>query len=231
MAKIDMKYFWLNLSLLCLAAYRPAGGQDSSYVPQTIAGGDCDCPFDTEHKVINIPTFTNLRIRIEGVENASLNDFYALVDNRPGSPPINVSFFQGRVPEIGEFWDIGPLSAGDKVDFRIFSRILFERTSCDPDRWGEISEVGIGHWKIAFEDWCDKDWDDLVVDINSIPGNPTVTILTPADGTSFVTDDASSFKVHAEGWATNMNGGDISDLIDWFVLPNGISGRCRPNTR
>ncbi len=208
-----------------------AAAQDSTYVPRIIAGGDCECPLEIEHKVIHISTYTNLRITIEQAETASLNDFYALVDNRPGSEPINVGFFQGRIPEIGEFWDIGPLNAGDKVDFRVFSRILSERTTCDPSRWGEISQINIGHWKISFEDWCDGDWDDLVVDISSIAGNPTVTILTPAHGRSFVTDDASTFRVHAEGWATDMYGGDISNLIDWFVLPNRISGTCQPNTR
>lgn len=231
MIQVDFSHLRIAVSLVSAFTFSSVAAQDSTYVPHIIAGGDCVCPFELDFTVITIPTFTNLRITIEEAKTASLNDFYALVDNRPGSEPINVSFFQGRVPVIGEYWTIGPLSAGDKVDFRIFSRILFERTTCDPNRWGQISQVGIGHWNIIFEDWCDKDWDDLVVDVSSIPGNPTVTILTPAHGTSFVTDNASTFRVHAEGWATDMYGGDISDLIDWFVLPNSISGTCQPNTR
>jgi len=227
----DHRRFRIVISLASLFTFSAAAGQDSSYVPHIIAGGDCDCPFEVEFKVIIISTYTNLRINVEEASTASLNDLYALVDNRPGGEPINISFFQGRVPDVGENWTIGPLSAGDEVDFRIFSRILSERTTCDPNRWGEISDVGFGHWKIAFEDYCDFDWNDLIIDISSVPGAPTVSILTPADRTSFVTDNASTFKVHAEAWATDLVGGDISRYVDWLVLPNRISGRCRPSTR
>jgi len=231
MMTADLKLIPIATLLAVSFVFSGAAAQDSTFVPHIIGGGDCECPLEIDHEVIRMGTFANLKITIEGVSTASFNDFYALVDNRPGSEPIRVYLFQGRIPEAGESWIIGPLRLGDEIDFRIFSRILAERTTCDPNRWGEILQISSGHWQINFEDWCDFDWDDLVVDISSVPGNPTVTILTPADRTSFVTDDASTFRVHAEGWATDLYGADISRYVDWFVVPGRISGRCFPSTR
>jgi len=229
--KADLKVIRIAILLSICFVFSAAAAQDSTFVPHVIGGGDCVYPLEIEHKLIHIGTYTNLKITIVGVSTASFNDFYALVDNRPGSEPIKAYFFQARIPEVGENWTIGPVKLGDKIDFEIFSGILAERTTCDPNRWGEILQISSGHWQINFEDWCDFDWDDLVVDISSVPGNPTVTILTPSHLSSFVTDDAATFRVHAEGWATDLYGGDISRYIDWFVVPGRISGRCFPSTR
>jgi len=221
----------ITISLICFFSSIQVDAQDSTYVPNPLEGGDCECPLEIEHETIRIPSYTNLEITIAEISTASFNDFYALIENRPGSEPIKIYFFQRRIPEPGEIWIVGPLKAGDKIDFRIHSEILAERTTCDPNRWGEIHDLGYMHWQINFEDWCDFDWNDLVVDIRSMPGHPTISILTPAHLASFVTDDASTFRVHAEAWATDLYGLDISRWVDWFVRPNSISGRCRPSVR
>ncbi len=223
----------VRIMMIFMAAFRmsAAEAQDSSYVPPIIVGGECPCDFNVDYEVINVSLFANLKITVEEASTASHNDFYVFVQTRPGSEPIRINFFEERIPEPGENWTIGPISPLDKVDFRIFSEVIADGWTCDANRWGAISSFGFGHYKISFEDFCDFDWNDLIIDISPIPAVATVTITTPADLTSFVTDDASTFKVHAEGWATDMNGADISRFIDWFVLPNSNSGSCQPNTR
>jgi len=219
--------------VICLAAlvtFTTAPAQDSTYIPRVIVGGDCDCPFELSHKVIDISAFTNLKIVIDEASTASLDDMYAKVIFANGNASREIYFLQGRIPEIGESRTIGPFRVGDKVDFRIFAKTLSERTSCSPNRWGEISDLGIGRWEIAFEDWCDFDWNDIIIDVSSVPGAPAVNILTPADKTSFVTDSDSTFRVKAEALATDSDGDDISRKINCLVMPSKISGVCEPST-
>ena len=203
-----------------------SSAQDSSY---TFPLGE-ECPFELEHVIITLNETKNVKVTVTGGETASFNDFYVLILPRPGEyrDPIRLYFFQNSIPESGEEWIFGPMTFQQKLDFRIISRILFDRTEYDPDRPGRVTDMGFQHWRISFEDWCDDDWDDLVVDITLEPPNPSIVIMTPADMSSFVTDDARTYRVLAEGYSWDIQGNDISDQIDWLVYPAENSGYCEP---
>jgi len=198
--------------------------QDSSF---SVSGIPCD--FNIPHATIEMPRNANLRIKVLQSSTASFNDFYAVVG--PWPVPRYYYLFQNRIPEVGEIWDFGPLRLADKVDFFIFSRILDERYDFEPTRHGKLVEVEDEHWQISFEDWCDFDWDDLVVDIILTEPRPTIYISKPADLMSFVSDDHIKYEVKAEAWAFDINGRDISNQIDWLVLPGNYSGYCTPSYR
>jgi hypothetical protein len=172
-----------------------------------------------------------MRVKVIGVETSSFNDFYALILPRPGEvgEPLQLYFFQNSMPSVGDEWAFGPLRFQQKVDFKIFSRYLFERTQYEPNRPGKLDEIGIDHWQIHFEDYCDHDWDDLIVDITLAPPNPSLAIMRPANNMSFITDTEVSYQVKAQGYAWDMSGNNISHEIDWYVFPFDNSGVCNPS--
>jgi hypothetical protein len=171
-----------------------------------------------------------VKVKISGVETASYNDFYVLILPPPGQPeePIRLYFFQNQIPEIGTEWIFGPLRFQQELDFQIFSRILLERTPYNPHRPGMVTEMGFQHWQIKFEDWCDEDWDDLIVDITLEPASPSIVIMRPSDMMSFITDNYETYSVAAEAYAWDIEGNDISDGIDWWVISGDSSGECNP---
>lgn len=209
----------IMLPSLSLQSY----GQDTTFV----LGDGRKCPFEVEHIMLSMPTLTNLRVTVLNANTDSYNDFYLIV-YREGTEEHRFYLFQNRIPDLGENWLFGPLNFNDEIDLQIFSRYLNERTPYEPDRPGKVLELAPDQWKIRFEDWCDNDWNDLIVDVKLEVPVATINILQPSHLMSFVTDNASTYKVEAEGLALDEEGHDLSDNIDWHVYPGQNSGDCSP---
>ncbi len=121
-----------------------------------------------------------VRVTDKSVVNACNGDFgiYA---------PINQDIFANYNSKVGQTMDLGPFPAGTELVFYISPYSFCAPNtylSTDPNH-AHITELGTDDWEIAWEDWTDYNYTDLIVGVQrvttALPVQPTPTAAPSFD--------------------------------------------------